>query len=93
MCLLFTGDALNAYHPSLELVIADLRNRVYMSPRNQMYNGNTELTEGLWFELISSTASNKRNFFLSAYEDIRRSHNHTGAESGSKGSMGYGDVD
>ncbi|CAD7087265.1 unnamed protein product [Hermetia illucens] len=87
------SDALNAYHPSLELVIADLRNRVYMSPRNQMYNGNTELTEGLWFELISSTASNKRNFFLSAYEDIRRSHNHTGAESGSKGSMGYGDVD
>lgn len=63
-----------AYHSKLDVLVMELRNRVFMTPRNQMYNGNTELTEALWFELIVETTTNKDNFFLTIYEEIRRIH-------------------
>lgn len=65
-------DKLTPYHPNLEIIFNELRNRIFMSPRRQMYNGSAELTESLWFDLVTSTMLNKNNFFLTTYEEIRR---------------------
>ncbi|KAI8125387.1 Protein SMG9 [Lucilia cuprina] len=62
------------YHDSLEEVIKQFRSLVFMTPRNPMYSGATELTEEMWFDWLTKVSQDNHNFFFNTYEDIQRKH-------------------
>lgn len=64
-------------HPSLETLITELRQQVFMSPRTPMIlNSSSSFTEKNWSQLVISVWDNhKNNFFLRKYESIKDKYN------------------
>ncbi|XP_053951590.1 protein SMG9 [Anastrepha ludens] len=63
----------STFHKPLREIIEDFRGLVFMTPRNEMYAGTSELTEAIWFELLTKVAQETQQFF-STYEEIQRKH-------------------
>ncbi|XP_004530548.1 protein SMG9 [Ceratitis capitata] len=63
----------STFHKPLDEIIADFRSLVFMTPRNDMYAGASELTEAIWFELLTKVVQEKQHFF-NTYEEIQRKH-------------------
>ncbi|XP_065362837.1 protein SMG9 [Calliphora vicina] len=74
------------YHDSLDDVIQQFRSLVFMTPRNPMYSGASELTEDMWFDLLTKVSQDNHNFFFNTYEDIQRKHLDVGVNEKSGGS-------
>ncbi|XP_055372676.1 protein SMG9 [Condylostylus longicornis] len=60
------------YSSNLDILMDELRQRVFMNPRNNILN--CEYNEALWFEIFSNSCMRKNEFYLSKYEEIRRAH-------------------
>ncbi|XP_011189674.2 protein SMG9 [Zeugodacus cucurbitae] len=63
----------STFHKPLREIIDDFRALVFMTPRNDMYAGASELTEAIWFELLTKVAQETQQFF-NTYEEIQRKH-------------------
>lgn len=64
---------ISTFHKPLREIIEDFRSLVFMTPRNEMYAGASELTEAIWFELLTKAAQETQQFF-NTYEEIQRKH-------------------
>ncbi|XP_017470658.1 PREDICTED: protein SMG9 [Rhagoletis zephyria] len=64
---------ISTFHKPLRELIEDFRSLVFMTPRNEMYTGASELTEAIWFELLTKVAQETQQFF-NTYEEIQRKH-------------------
>lgn len=62
-------------YPDLDILLAELRQRVFMSPRHSMLSQNQQaaaFTEKIWFHLaLAVWDSNKNNYFLRKYETFK----------------------
>ena len=58
-----------------------------------MYNGTTDLNEGIWFDMFHLVVVSKSDFLLTTYEDTLRICTHTGISSGDQGSKDIDTID
>uniref|UniRef100_A0A034WE58 Protein SMG9 n=1 Tax=Bactrocera dorsalis TaxID=27457 RepID=A0A034WE58_BACDO len=63
----------STFHKPLREIIDEFRSLVFMTPRNDMYTGASELTEAIWFELLTKLTQDTQQFF-NTYEEIQRKH-------------------
>lgn len=75
----FVDDAATSFHSDFQVIAEELRRRVFMTPRNQIYNVSGELTEAIWFELLTRTANEWNHFFFRIYKEARISHYQNGS--------------
>ncbi|KAM7347965.1 protein SMG9 [Cochliomyia hominivorax] len=80
------GPDATTYHESLDDIIRQFRSLVFMTPRNPMYAGSTELTEDMWFDWLTKVSQDNHNFFFNTYEDIQRKHLDMGGANEKSGS-------
>ncbi|XP_055902779.1 protein SMG9 [Eupeodes corollae] len=73
------GNEASSFHTDLQSIAEDLRRRVFMTPRNQIYNAPGELTEAIWFELLTRTANEWNHFFFRTYKEARISYFQSGS--------------
>lgn len=78
------------YHDSLENIVKQFRSQVFMTPRNPMHAGNTELTEEMWFDWLTKVSQDNHNFFFNTYEDIQRKHLEVGLMEKGNGGLAIG---
>ncbi|XP_039962141.1 protein SMG9 [Bactrocera neohumeralis] len=63
----------STFHKPLREIIDEFRSLVFMTPRTDMYTGASELTEAIWFELLTKLTQDTQQFF-NTYEEIQRKH-------------------
>ncbi|XP_055857395.1 protein SMG9 [Episyrphus balteatus] len=77
----FKDDAATSFHSDFQSIAEELRQRVFMTPRNQIYSAPGELTEAIWFELLTRTANEWNHFFFRTYKEARINHYQNGSNS------------
>lgn len=84
------GKEATTFHEPLDDIIREFRSLVFMTPRNPMYSGATELTEDMWFDWLTKVSQDNHNFFFNTYEDIQRKHLDVGGANEKSGGGGGG---